>query len=402
VKIAAPSFLDDARLRRLFDVLDGNGEELRVVGGAVRNHFMHKPVSEIDLATTATPETMIARAKDAGLKSVPTGIEHGTVTVIVDRTPFEITTLREDIETDGRRAKVVFGRDFEKDALRRDFTFNALSVSADGTVYDYAGGMADIAACHVRFIGDPATRIREDYLRILRYFRFHAAFAKGEADKAALQAIAAHRVGLGGLSRERVRAELMNLLDTEQAHATLKLMSGLGLLLPLVGGAVCLTRLAQLTREADAILKLAALTVLKREDAVHLQNILRLSNAETQRLLGCAQAMEKLQGAAVPDAQRLRELLLAFGRQATLDALALAGAQAPSEDWAVALSLALTLPEPKLPLNGGDLISRGMKSGRAIGEALAEIEKNWIVAGFPEDAPSLDALIKTTLARHAD
>ena len=170
MKIASPSFLDDARLRRLFEALDGNGEEVRVVGGAVRNHFMGRPVTEIDLATTALPETIIARAQAAGLKSVPTGIEHGTVTIVVDHIGFEITTLREDVETDGRRAKVIFGRDFKADALRRDFTFNALSVSADGSVYDETGGLDDIKTKHVRFIGDPATRIREDYLGILRYF----------------------------------------------------------------------------------------------------------------------------------------------------------------------------------------------------------------------------------------
>jgi len=397
VKIASPSFLDDARLRRLFDALDGNGEDLRVVGGAVRNHFMGRPVSEIDLATTAMPETIIARAKAANLKSVPTGIEHGTVTVIVDHTPFEITTLREDVETDGRRAKVVFGRDFEKDALRRDFTFNALSVSADGTVYDYADGMADIGSRHVRFIGDPATRIREDYLRILRYFRFHAAFTEGEADATALKAIVENRAGLESLSRERVRAELMKLLDTAQAHETLSLMSGLGLLMPLMGGVFCLTRLSALSAKADPLLKLAAIALLKREDAARLQEVLRLSNAQTQRLARCAQAMDTLHGTGVPDAQRIRELLLHFGRQATLDALHLAQAQDHASDWTTALARAADLPEPKLPISGADLIARGMHPGKGLGEALAHLEKAWIAAGFPEDHQEIDALLTTTL-----
>jgi len=401
VKIVSPSFLDDARLRRLFDALDGNGEELRVVGGAVRNHFMGRPVSEIDLATTAMPETIIARAAASGLKSVPTGIEHGTVTVIVDHTPFEITTLREDVETDGRRAKVLFGRDFEKDALRRDFTFNALSVSADGTVYDYAGGMSDIEGRHVRFIGDPATRIREDYLRILRYFRFHAAFAEGEADASALKAIVENRAGLEGLSRERVHAELMKLLDTAQAHETLSLMSGLGLLMPLIGGVFCLTRLGALSAQADPLLKLAAVALLKREDAARLQEVLRLSNAETQRLALCAQAMDAMHGTDVPDAQRIRELLLNFGRQATLDALHLAQAQDHSSDWTTALARAADLPEPKLPLGGADLIARGMSPGKGLGEALAHLEKAWIAAGFPEGPQEIDALLTATLRTHA-
>ena len=400
MKIGSPSFLDDARLRRLFDALDGNGEDLRVVGGAVRNHFMGRPVSEIDLATTALPETIIARAAAAGLKSVPTGIEHGTVTVIVDHTPFEITTLREDVETDGRRAKVVFGRDFEKDALRRDFTFNALSVSADGTVYDYADGMLDIEARHVRFIGDPATRIREDYLRILRYFRFHAAFAESEADAVALKAIVENRAGLDGLSRERVRAELMKLLDTAQAHETLSLMSGLGLLMPLIGGVFCLTRLSTLSAQADPLLKLAAVALLKREDAARLQEVLRLSNAETQRLARCVQAWDALRGIGVPDAQRIRECLLHFGRQATLDAFHLAQAQAPATDWTTALAQAADLPEPKLPISGADLIARGMRPGKELGEALAHLEKRWITAGFPEDPQEIDALLSATLRIH--
>jgi len=401
VKITSPSFLDDTRLRRLFEALDGNGETLRVVGGAVRNHFMGRPVSEIDLATTAMPETIIARAAASGLKSVPTGIEHGTVTVIVDHTPFEITTLREDVETDGRRAKVLFGRDFEKDALRRDFTFNALSVSADGTVYDYADGMADIEGCHVRFIGDPATRIREDYLRILRYFRFHAAFAEGKADAAALKAIVENRAGLEGLSRERVRAELMKLLDTAQAHEALSLMSGLGLLMPLIDGVFCLTRLSALSAQADPLLKLAAVALLKREDAARLQEVLRLSNAETQRLALCAQAMDAMHGTGVPDAQRIRELLLNFGRQATLDALHLAQAQDHASDWTNALARAADLPEPKLPLGGADLIARGMSAGKGLGEALAHLEKSWIAAGFPESPQEIDALLTAMLRTHA-
>lgn len=398
MKITSASFLDDARLRRLFEALDGNGEELRIVGGAVRNHFMGKPVGEIDLATTALPDVIIKRAQAAGLKCVPTGIDHGTVTVIVDHTPFEITALREDVETDGRRAKVLFGRDFEKDALRRDFTFNALSVTADGTVHDYAQGMKDIEARHVRFIGDPATRIREDYLRILRYFRFHAAFAEGAADKEALAAISANRAGLDGLSRERVRAELVKLLETPQAAETLALMSGLGLIMPLIGGVSCVTRLAAMPGDAEAILKVAALAVLKREDAARLQNVLRLSNAEMQRLLRFAQASDALHGATVPDAQRLRELLLHFGRQATLDACIIAQAQARDASWRAAIRFASDLPEPKLPLSGTDLIARGMAPGKAVGEALAEIEKSWITAGFPENTQAIDALVTAVLA----
>ncbi len=394
MKIGSPSFFDDPHVQRVFAALDGHGEELRVVGGAVRNHFMGKPVHDIDLATTATPDVVIARAAKAGLKSVPTGIDHGTVTLIVDHVPFEITTLREDVDTDGRRATVLFGRDFKKDALRRDFTFNALSVGANGIVHDYADGMRDIEMRHVRFIGDPATRIREDYLRILRYFRFHAAFSENTADPAALQAILHQREGLNGLSRERVRAELIKLFETEGAADTLALMSGFGLVMPLLGGVYCTTRLARIPHECDAILKLASLAMLKREDAARLQDCLRLSNAETQRLSRAAQASEKISRATEPDTHHIRICLMLFGRQATCDALMLAG-------FEEACAQAQSLNEPKLPLNGADLLARGMSPGRAIGEMLNEIQKRWIQKGFPENPEAFEQIVTEALAARA-
>src|SRR3954447_3045921 len=168
---------------RVLGLLNGDGEEARVVGGAVRNALLDIPIGDLDIATTALPDEVIRRAKAAGIKSVPTGLEHGTVTLVIAGHPFEITTLREDVETFGRRARVAFGRDWVRDAERRDFTINGLSVSSDGIVHDYVGGLADIAARRVRFIGEPDQRISEDYLRILRFFRMHAAFAAGEPDR---------------------------------------------------------------------------------------------------------------------------------------------------------------------------------------------------------------------------
>src|SRR5260370_18559842 len=182
------AWLKDAEIARLLALLDGNGEEARVVGGAVRNALMGLPVDEIDVATTAVPQEVERRVAAAGFKAKPTGIEHGTVTVIIDGRPFEVTSLRQDVETFGRKAKVAFGRDWKTDAGRRDFTINALSVSADGDIYDYVGGLADIAAHRVRFIGDPGQRIAEDYLRILRFFRFHAWYGEGAPDAAGLHA----------------------------------------------------------------------------------------------------------------------------------------------------------------------------------------------------------------------
>jgi tRNA nucleotidyltransferase/poly(A) polymerase len=200
---AALSMLDDPRLATLFAALSKTGAETRVVGGAVRDALLGLPPHEIDLATTALPDAVLAAARDAGLKGVPTGIEHGTVTIVVAGTPFEVTTLREDVETDGRFAKVRFGGDFEQDAKRRDFTINALSLSFDGEIHDYTGGLADIEARRIRFIGDAATRIREDYLRILRFFRFNASHGEGPFDREGLHESIVARENLSRLSRER-------------------------------------------------------------------------------------------------------------------------------------------------------------------------------------------------------
>src|SRR5882757_4611550 len=182
--LADALWLKSGPTARVLELLDSNGEQARVVGGAVRNALLQIPIGDIDIATTALPAEVIRRAKAAGVKSVPTGIEHGTVTLVVDSQPFEVTTLRQDIETFGRKARVAFGRDWVMDAQRRDFTINGLSVDAAGVVHDHVGGLADIEAGRVRFIGDPAQRIAEDYLRILRFFRFHAAYGAGEVDRA--------------------------------------------------------------------------------------------------------------------------------------------------------------------------------------------------------------------------
>ncbi len=230
------AWLKEATIARLLTLLDRDGEEARVVGGAVRNALMELPVGEIDVATTAVPQEVVRRVEAAGFKAKPTGIEHGTVTAIIDGRPFEVTTLRQDVETFGRKAKVAFGRDWKADAQRRDFTINALSVSADGEIYDYVGGLADIAAQRVLFIGDPGQRIAEDYLRILRFFRFHAWYGNGAPDAAGLHACIAARSGLDTLSRERVRMEMLKLLLAPHATPTLAVMAEAGILGTVLGG----------------------------------------------------------------------------------------------------------------------------------------------------------------------
>src|SRR5258707_15395165 len=221
---------------RVLQLLNSNGEEARVVGGAVRNALLKIPTGDIDIATTAVPDEVIRRAKAAGIKSVPTGIEHGTVTLVVDAQAFEVTTLREDTETFGRKATVAFGRDWVRDAERRDFTINGLSVDAEGVVHDHVGGLDDIAARRVRFIGDPGARIAEDYLRILRFFRIHAAYGSGEPDRAGYLACIVGRAGLATLSAERIRMEMLKLMVAEAAEAAIIAMADGGLLQSIVGG----------------------------------------------------------------------------------------------------------------------------------------------------------------------
>src|ERR1700688_4002008 len=221
---------------RVLELLSGSGEEARVVGGAVRNALLKIPTGDIDIATTALPDEVVRRAKAAGIKTVPTGIDHGTVTLVVEAQPFEGTTLREDTETFGRKAKVAFGRDWVRDAERRDFTINGLSVDAGGVIHDHVGGYDDLVARRVRFIGDPNQRIAEDYLRILRFFRIHAAYGQGEPDRAGYLACIAARAGLATLSAERVRMEMLKLMIAEGAAGALTAMADGGLLLPIFGG----------------------------------------------------------------------------------------------------------------------------------------------------------------------
>ncbi|MGH6800234.1 MAG: CCA tRNA nucleotidyltransferase, partial [Methylocella sp.] len=236
--VAAPEALaalfDDPALLGVFAALDQEGEETRIVGGALRNALLGRPVHEIDLATTIVPKAIMARATAAGLRGIPTGVAHGTVTLLAGERTFEVTTLREDIATDGRRARVRFGRSFETDALRRDFTMNALSMTRDGKLFDYTCGLTDIAARRVRFIGEPALRIAEDYLRILRFFRFSADFGEGLLDSAGRFAAICQRGGLARLSRERIRAELLKLLSARQAARVCAEICADGLLHPLI------------------------------------------------------------------------------------------------------------------------------------------------------------------------
>jgi poly(A) polymerase len=338
---------------------------------------------------------------------VPTGIEHGTVTLVVDGHPFEVTTLREDTETYGRKAKVAFGRDWVRDAERRDFTINGLSVDAGGVVHDHVGGLADIAARRVRFIGDPGARIAEDYLRILRFFRFHAAYASGEPDRAGYLACIGGRAGLANLSAERIRMEMLKLVVAEGAASAVIAMADGGLLLPIFGGvaytgpfAAMISAEHALGLEADAARRLGALTVAVTEDAKRVAARLRLSNAETKALDSMGHRWWRLAGM---DEATARRRLYRLGEEPNRDRLMLAWARAGAgHDTAHWRELA-TLPErwsaPKFPLKAADFVARGIAEGPALGHVLTLAEDAWLAADFPFDPSALAAIADQTVAR---
>jgi poly(A) polymerase len=405
--LANAPWLTSGPTARVLKLLDSNGEEARVVGGAVRNALLNVPIGDIDVATTAVPAEVIRRAKAAGIKSVPTGIEHGTVTLIVEAHPIEVTTLREDTETFGRKAKVAFGRDWVGDAHRRDFTINALSVGADGIVNDYTGGLEDIGARRVRFIGEPSQRIEEDYLRILRFFRFHAAFGAGELDRPGYLACIAARAGLATLSAERLRAETLKLLVTDGALGSVIAMIDGGLLLPVFGGiayggtlAAMMAAERKLGVAPDAIRRLGALGVAVTEDARRLVTRLRLSNAEAKRLDSMGHRWWRLAGM---DETRARRRLYRLGEEAYRDRLMLAWARAGGHaDPKLWRELAL-LPErwrpPKFPLKAADFIARGIAEGPILGQVITLAEDAWLAADFPLDGETIATIADQAVAR---
>lgn len=402
--LADASWLTGGPVARLFELLDGDGEQARVVGGAVRDALIGRPVGEIDLATTALPEEIVRRAQRAGIRSIPTGIDHGTVTLMIEGQPFEITTLREDVETFGRKAKVEFGRSWEHDAQRRDFTINALSASREGKVHDYVGGLSDLAARRVRFIGDAPARIAEDYLRIMRFFRFHASFGEGTPDPIALAACIAGREGLDTLSRERVRMELLKLLAARRAPEALAVMAESGLLTRILGGVPLvpsLARMAEIERglalEPDAIRRLAALAVLVTEDAERLFQCLRLSNAEFQRLSSMAEGWWRI-GEGMSE-RGARALLYRLGPASYLDRVLLAFSRAQEatddESWRALAQFPQRWSIPKFPIAAADFAEHGIAKGPGLGAALRKAEEAWIGADFPSDGAEIAEIIRS-------
>ena len=391
-----------AGVRACLAALDAPGEETRLVGGCVRDALLGRTASDVDLATTLLPQTVTERARAAGLKVVPTGIEHGTVTLVVDGEPHEVTTLREDVETDGRHAVVRFGRDFAQDAERRDFTINALSLSADGTLHDTTGGVADLAAGRVRFIGEAAIRIREDALRLLRFFRFHARYGDGAPDPEGLAAAIAARDSLFRLSRERVRAEFLKLLLAPRAVAAVAILSETGLFTRITGGVAELGRLARVAPDAEAVARLGALCVLSREDADRLQEGLRLSKAEHAHLVAYADALACLHGRPTLDAAEVPALVADRGAALLQTVLRILDGeprpQVTPEARAALDRMVRAGTRPVLPVTGADVVARGVPPGPGVGQALCAARALWLAEGCPSDAAAKDRLIVHALA----
>ncbi len=395
--LADAAWLRDPLLVKLLASLNRNGEEARVVGGAVRNALLGEPVGDVDVATTALPEEVVRRVEAEGFRAVPTGIAHGTVTAVAGGAAYEITTLRTDVETFGRHATVAFGRDWKADAERRDFTINALSASPDGIVYDYAGGLADLAARRVRFIGEPAQRIAEDTLRILRFFRFHAAYGHGPVDASGLAACVAGRAGLDHLSRERIRAELLKLMVARHAAPAVTVMAETGILIGVLGGVPELASFANMTdietaagEAPDPVRRLGALGARISEDAIRLWQRLRLSNAEHDRLAFMVKDWWRV---SPGDAKAARALLYRLGPERFTDRVLLAWSRAPAgaadAAWRDLASLPGRWNAPVFPLKADDFIKLDVKKGPALGEALRSAEAEWIAQDFPADVSGI-------------
>lgn len=408
---AAPSLKDADWLKRgpaaeILALLNAGGEEARVVGGAVRNALLGLPPGDVDIATTALPDEVKRRAEAAGIKCVPTGVEHGTVMLVRGGKSFEVTTLREDIETYGRRAKVAFGRDWQRDAERRDFTMNGLSVDASGAVHDHVGGLDDLARRRVRFIGEPARRIAEDYLRVLRFFRIHAQYGEGAPDRDGLLACIRARDGLASLSAERVRAELLKLLLARHAVAVLATMTETGILTELLAGVPRLASMSNMVKaEAalgvapDAIRRFGALAVYVTDDAERLWRRLRLANVEHERL----QAMADRWWRRPADDGAAQVLLYRLGPEHYRDRMLLGWARdghgADHARWRQLASLPQRWTAPVFPIKAGDFMSRGLDKGPALGAAMRAAEDDWIAQGFPMLPPALAAIVERALQR---
>ena len=388
MKLDPREWLDRQGIKRLLKALDAKGGHARFVGGAVRDFLLGEHPGDLDLATTHPPDEAIRRLEAAGIKAVPTGIDHGTVTAISSGTVVEVTSLRADVSTDGRRATVAFTDDWREDAGRRDFTINALYADPySGELHDYFGGLDDLKSRTVRFIGEPLQRIAEDHLRILRYFRFHARYGHGDPDPHALQACTERANDLMALSRERIADELLKLLALDDPTPTIRLMLDRGLFAPVVPeieDAAPLAELVEAERAAgvapDPLRRLASLLPPEPEIAGQVAGRLKLSNKARKRLVSAADASLGLNPGA---------LAYRVGTEGAVDRLLLALKATEAQ------GVSSWIP-PRLPISGGQLIARGVPEGPEVARTLKRIEDAWEAAGFP-DGEEFERLVAKAL-----
>ena len=392
LKLDAAKWRKRRGMKRLLTALGADEGLTRYVGGAVRDDLLQLPVSDVDLATRLQPDEVVRRLEAAKIKAVPTGIEHGTITAVSDGHPFEVTTLRRDVSTDGRRAIVAFTDDWKEDAARRDFTINALLADPNtGEVFDYFGGLEDLKRRHIRFIRDPLQRIAEDHLRILRFFRFHARFGSGPPDEPALEACTARANDLMALSRERIADELIKLLSVEDPSATVGIMLDRAILRPVIPE-IEPQRLADLQSliaaeraaggEPDPLRRLASLLPRDAEVAEDIAVRLKLSNKARKRL-ACAAGTT---GELTPQVLAYR-----LGTQCAVDRLLLGGRADEAKnitEWKT----------PRLPISGGTLIKRGLPEGPIVAKTLRSIDDRWVEAGFPT-GEDFERIVADAIAR---
>ena len=393
----------------VLDALEAAGgpDCARFVGGCVRNAVIGKPINDVDIATTLTPDQVTKALEAAGIRAVPTGVEHGTVTAVADHQPFEVTTLRRDVETDGRRAVVAFTTDWMEDAMRRDFTLNSLYARRDGTIFDPTGhGVADAKAGRIVFVGEAEQRLREDHLRSLRFFRFLAWYGKGEPDAEALAAITALKDQVARLAAERISAELLKLLAADDPRAAVRLMAETGVLGVVIPGELNLARLDGLVAieteqlfETDAVLRLAALLPDDQLAAGKLAERLRLSNAERDRIVAALAPTPVFKSWMSP--REIRRAVYRLGAQAFRDRAKLAWAAsnrpAVTPQWRGMIALGEGWAPPPFPLTGEDVIKAGAPKGPVVGQVLREVEEWWIDHDFIDDPMSAVEKLKSVV-----
>ena len=404
--LANEPWLKKRSVVEVFRALKIPGHTTRIVGGAIRNAIFGVAVVDIDMATTLKPDEVMAAAAGANIKAVPTGIAHGTVTLVLDGDTIEVTTLRADIDSDGRHASVVFGTDWRGDALRRDFTVNALYCDPVGELFDPLGGMDDILARRIKFIGEPEKRVAEDYLRILRFIRFHGAYGSGPIDALGMSAVVRGRLGLGLLSRERIWSEFSKILVLDKSSETIDLMFEYGLLVDILGGAPQLGKFRRLVKnekelqlKADAVRRLGALGLFVPDDASRLGARFRLSRGDLKRLGVIGANNWLVEGIA--DLDEARRRLYRLGRIGFQDLVLVNFECGVGRANGVTLDKLYNLSEnwtrPEFPIDGGDLKAFGIRPGPEMGRLLLDLENYWVAADFKPDRSALLACLKELL-----